>query len=594
MPILQSRTLLALAACLASSCSPAGQDAGSARPPNIVVFLADDQGWGDLSLHGNSNLSTPHIDSLARDGASFEHFYVCSVCAPTRAEFLTGRYFARGGVRGVSTGLERLNLDERTIAEVFREAGYATGAFGKWHNGTQHPYHPNARGFEEFYGFTEGHWGHYFDYQMDHNGTFVRGEGYVIDDVTTRALAFVEQHRDRPFLAYLPYNTPHSPMQVPDEYWERFESRDLDQRHRDPDIEDVPKTRAALAMVENIDWNVGRVLAGLDELGLGDRTIVLYFSDNGPNSWRWNGGMKGRKGSLDEGGLRSPLLVRWPEQIPAGRTVSEVAGAVDLLPTLADLAGIGIPGGKPLDGRSLVPLLTGRGAGWQERLLYSMRIARGNQQVTVRSQRFRLDPEGKLFDIEADPGQQHDVSSQFPAEAGRLREAVRGWQAEVAPHVGPDERPFPVGHAELTVLPARDGVPHGGIQRSARAPNCSYFTNWASTSDSMTWDIEVGEESAYEISIHYAAAEAGSTIEASFEGVTVRGSVTEVHDPEPYGAEADRVPRIGESLVKDFRPLVLGSATLPKGRGTLALKATSLAGRHVAEVRYVVLRRLQG
>ena len=150
--------------------------------PNILVILADDQGWGDLSVHGNTNLSTPNIDSLARDGALFDRFFVCAVCAPTRAEFLTGRYHARGGVRGVSTGQERLNLDERTLAQTFKSAGYATGAFGKWHSGSQHPYHPNARGFDEFYGFTSGHWGHYFDTEMDHNGQLVRGKGYIIDD----------------------------------------------------------------------------------------------------------------------------------------------------------------------------------------------------------------------------------------------------------------------------------------------------------------------------------------------------------------------------------------------------------------------------
>ncbi len=587
--------LIALSALvlLGSACSSTGTGGSrSAKPPNVVVILADDQGWGDLSLHGNTNLSTPYIDSLAHEGAMFEHFYVCSVCAPTRAEFLTGRYFARGGVRGVSTGQERLNIDEHTIAQTFRQAGYATGAFGKWHNGTQHPYHPNARGFDEFYGFTEGHWGHYFDYQLDHNGQLVTGEGFVIDDVTNRALGFIEEHRDRPFFAYLPYNTPHSPMQVPDEYWDRFESKELEMRHRDPDSEDVPKTRAALAMVENIDWNVGRVLAKLDELSLSDDTIILYFSDNGPNSWRWNGGMKGRKGSVDEGGLRSPLVVRWNGQIPAGRTISEVAGAIDLLPTLADLAGIEVAASKPIDGRTLAPLLLDREIEWQDRLLYSLRLSRGRKLVSVRNQRFRLDPAGQLFDIGADPGQREDVSVEFPEAADELVAAANAWLAEVAPNVGPDDRPFPVGHTELTILPARDGVPHGGVQRSARAPNCSYFTNWTSTDDAITWDIEVAEAGDYEISVHYAAAEAGATIEASFQGVSVNGEVSEVHDRPAYGAEADRVPRISESLVKDFRPLSLGRASLPKARGALMLKAVEVAGKQVAEIRYATLKRL--
>ena len=591
----QLRTISILTALLISvaACgSREGSGERASQPPNIVVFLADDQGWGDLSLHGNSNLATPSIDSLARDGAMFKHFYVCAVCAPTRAEFLTGRYYGRGGVRGVTRGQERLNIDEHTIAQSFQAAGYATGAFGKWHNGTQHPYHPNARGFDEFYGFTEGHWGHYFDYELDHNGELVQGEGFVIDDVTSRALEFMERESDEPFFAYLAYNTPHSPMQVPDEYWNRFASKDLGMRHRDPDKEDVPKTRAALAMVENIDWNVGRVLEKLDELQVSERTIVLYFSDNGPNSWRWNAGMKGRKGSVDEGGLRSPLLIRWNGNVAAGLVVDEIAGAVDLLPTLADLAGIETGGSKALDGRSLKPLLLDQGPSWTDRELYSLRVTGSGNLASVRTQRFRLDTEGRLFDIESDPGQREDVSDRFPEEAEDLRAKAAAWLEEITPSVGPDDRPFPVGHAALTLLPARDGVPHGNIERSARAPNCSYFTNWTSTSDSITWDIDVAMAGEYEISLYYTAAKAGSTIAASFGDVTVEAEVKQAHDPPAYGAEADRVPRVGESLVKDFQPLTLGRAQLPSGRGTLTLKASKIAGKQAAEVRYAVFKRL--
>ena len=162
-------------------------------PPNIVLFLADDQGWGDLGFHGNANLKTPHIESLARNGATLKSFFVCPVCAPTRAELLTGRYHSRCGVRDVSMGGERLNLDERTLADVLKKAGYATGLFGKWHNGTQWPYHPLARGFDSFYGFTSGHWGSYFDAPMDLNGKPTMGKGYMTDDITNHAMNFMEQ-----------------------------------------------------------------------------------------------------------------------------------------------------------------------------------------------------------------------------------------------------------------------------------------------------------------------------------------------------------------------------------------------------------------
>ena len=556
-------------------------------PPNVVVILADDQGWGDLSLHGNTNLSTPNIDSLAADGAMLERFYVCSVCAPTRAEFLTGRYYARGGVRGVSTGQERLNVDEVTIADTFEQAGYATGAFGKWHNGTQAPYHPNYRGFAEFYGFTEGHWGHYFDYELDHNGFLRTGNGFVIDDFTNRAIGFIEANKDKPFFAYLPYNTPHSPMQVPDEYWDRFESKELGKRHRDPDVEDVPKTRAALAMVENIDWNVGRVLAKLEELNLSENTIVLYFSDNGPNSWRWNDGMKGRKGSIDEGGLRSPFVIRWPAKIPAGKRVSQIGGAIDILPTLADLTGVPLSSEKPLDGKSLKPLLVEDSPAWPDRLIFSLR----QDQVSVRNQRFRLDAEGRLFDIETDPGQHTDVAAQNPDIASQLTEAGQQWLAEVLPLVGPDDRPFPIGGAYTTLLPARDGVPHGGIQRSARAPNCSFFTNWTSTEDSMTWDVEVLQAGVYRAKLYYTAKTPGSIIELEFGGAKVGAEILEPHDPPLYGASDDRVPR-GESQVKDFKGVNLGVISLSGSRGQLTLKATRIAGDEVADIRYVAFERL--
>ncbi|MEO1995896.1 MAG: sulfatase-like hydrolase/transferase, partial [Planctomycetaceae bacterium] len=223
-----------------------------ASQPNVVVFLTDDQGWGDLSSDGNTNLATPHVDSLARDGATLENFYVCQVCAPTRAEFLTGRYYPRTGVSGVSRGEGRLNYDETTVADLLKAGGYVTGCFGKWHNGTQPPYHPNNRGFDTFYGFTSGHWGHYFSPPLDHNGRRVRGQGFVVDDFTDHALDFIETHHERPFFCYLPYNTPHSPMMVPDRFYAKFAGRNPGMRHRDPEREDVMMTRAALAMCENI------------------------------------------------------------------------------------------------------------------------------------------------------------------------------------------------------------------------------------------------------------------------------------------------------------------------------------------------------
>ncbi len=190
----------------------------SKERPNVIVILSDHQGWGDLSFTGNRNLQTPNIDQIASEGASFENFYVQPVCSPTRAEFLTGRYSFRGGIRSTSEGGERLDADETTIADVFKAAGYQTAAYGKWRNGMRHPYHPNARGFDDFYGFCSGHWGNYFSPMLERNGEIVKGEGFVIDDLTDKGIEFIEKNKDQPFFLYLPYNTPHSPMQVPDKW----------------------------------------------------------------------------------------------------------------------------------------------------------------------------------------------------------------------------------------------------------------------------------------------------------------------------------------------------------------------------------------
>src|SRR5262249_39973076 len=190
--------------------------------------------------------------------------------------------------------------------------------------------------------------------------------------------------------------------------------------------EDLAMTRAALAMCENIDGNVGRVLRKLDELKLAEQTIVLYFSDNGPNSWRWNGGMKGRKGSTDEGGVRAPLLVRWPGHIKPGTRAAPTAAAIALLPTLADLAGVKVVGDKPLDGVSVAPLLRGKAGDWPDRMLFS----HWNGSVSVRTQQYRLDATGRLYDLTKDPGQERDLAQDQPEVATRLAEAAPRWQRE--------------------------------------------------------------------------------------------------------------------------------------------------------------------
>jgi arylsulfatase A-like enzyme len=566
----------------------------AAERPNVVVILTDDQGWGDLSVNGNRNLSTPNIDSLARDGAMFDRFFVCPVCSPTRAEFLTGRYHPRGGVYSTSAGGERLDLDEMTIGQTFQKGGYATGAFGKWHNGMQYPYHPNGRGFEEFYGFCSGHWGDYFSPPLDHNGLIVQGKGFCIDDFTDKAMAFMESNakRGKPFFAYIPYNTPHSPMQVPDRFWEKFKDFDLLMHNRDPKKEDLQHIRAALAMCENIDWNVGRILKRLDQLEIADNTIVAYFCDNGPNGTRWNGDMKGRKGSTDEGGVRSPMLIRWPAGIRAGRQVLEIGGAIDLLPTLADLAGIPVASVKDLDGKSLKPLLTGDTPTWPDRMIFS----HWNKRVSVRTRQHRLDTNGELFDLSTDPGQRDDISEKHPEITSRLRKAVADFRENVLAGYDDDQRPFVVGDPDYryTQIPARDAKWTGEIKRSNRFPNCSYLSNWTSVSDKIYWEVEVPADGTFEVEMQYACdrADLGATVELSFKDARIRRRISIANEVPERGMENDRSGARAESYVKNWATMKLGRIKLKAGRGELALTAPKIPGRGAADFRLLFLTRV--
>ncbi len=584
-PFIKTAPILALASSFASCSRPADE---RGPKPNVIIIMTDDQGWGDMSIHGNTNLHTPNTDRLAEEGAQFTNFYVQPVCSPTRAELLTGRYHTRSGVSGTSEGRERMNADETTIAEVFKEAGYATGAFGKWHNGMQFPYHPNARGFDEFYGFCSGHWGDYFSPPLEHNGKIVQGEGYVPDDITGRAMDFIENNRDKPFFVYIPQITPHSPMQVPDEWWDKFDGKEIGMLTDDRYQEDIEFTRAALAMCENIDWNVGRVMDKLDELGLADNTIIMFLIDNGPNSFRWNGGMKGRKGSTDEGGVRSPLFVRWPAIIDRGMEINEIAAVIDLLPTLAEMAGIPYNTVHPVDGVSLAPLLAGREYNETERLIF----AHWAGNVSARNRDYRLDAQGRLFNMENDRGQHHDISEKEPDVREFLLSEVSRWKEDAIAEI--PVRPFTVGHPATvrTQLPARDGQPHGNITRSNRWPNSSFFTNWTSTGDKITWDIEVLASGTFKVEIYYTCPpeDTGSVFELSFGNSSLTGKIGQGHDPPLRGMENDRIPRM-ESYVKDFKPLNAGSIYLEKGKGQLTLQALEMPGSQVMDVRKIMLAR---
>ncbi|MCY3488480.1 MAG: sulfatase-like hydrolase/transferase, partial [Bacteroidetes bacterium] len=429
---------------------------------------------------------------------------------------------------------------------------------------------------------------HYFSPPLETNGELVQGSGYLPDDLTESAVEFMRTHSESPFLVFLPYNTPHSPMQVPDEWWNRVS--ELRQRPRSPEQEDTLHTRAALAMMLNIDWNVGRVLTLLDDLSLTEETIVLYFSDNGPNGPRWNAGMKGRKGSTDEGGVRSPLLMQWPGVIAEGTVVTDITAAIDLMPTLAEFSNIDLNTNYPLDGVSFAPLLLGEVEFMPERLIFSHWRGR----TSVRTQTYRLGHSGGLFDMVNDREQRVDLASEYPELADSLEEAKARWIREVVPE-SYRTRPFTIGSEDerITWLPARDATASEGIQRSNQYPNDSFLTNWTSTQDSILWDADVLTTGEYKATLYYTTAvgNEGAQIDLSFGDASLQATIVDAHDPAEYGMEEDRVQRI-ESYVKDFRSVVLGPISLEVGQNPLVLRAISIPGKAVADVRLLQLERI--
>jgi len=236
------------------------------HPPNVLIIITDDQGWGDVGVHGNDSISTPVLDQLALESVSFDRFYVSPVCAPTRASLLTGRYHLRTGTSWVTHRLEVMRSNEYTLAESLRDHGYVTACIGKWHNGSQYPNDPMGQGFDEFIGFKAGHWNNYFNTTLEHNNNPIKTEGYIADVLTGHAIDFIRNNSQNPFLCYLSYNTPHGPFQVPDKYFNKYKESGFDD-----------KTACIYGMCENIDDNVGRVLSELDNLDLRDNTIVIFL-----------------------------------------------------------------------------------------------------------------------------------------------------------------------------------------------------------------------------------------------------------------------------------------------------------------------------
>ncbi|MGC1273237.1 MAG: sulfatase-like hydrolase/transferase, partial [Planctomycetaceae bacterium] len=556
--------------------------------PNVLLILTDDQGWGDIRSHGNERIDTPHLDRLAADGVRFERFFVDPLCAPTRAALLTGRYSLRTGVHGVTRAHETMRTEEVTIAELLKDAGYTTGCFGKWHNGRHYPNHPNGQGFDEFFGFCGGHWNNYFDTTLERNGEPVATNGFITDVLTDEAIAFVRRNRKRPFFCFVPFNTPHFPPQVPDGHFDKYVARGCDD-----------KTATVYGMVENVDENVGRLLATLDELSLDERTIVLFLTDNGPNTDRDNGGMKGRKGSVHEGGVRVPLFVRWTGTIAAGTTIEPIAHHADLLPTLCELCGISLPENVTLDGRSLAPLLEDSEAAWPDRTLFTFKDTKpvpDGRQGAVRTPSYRAVRERgdwQLYDILHDPQQSQNVAKEHPRLVEELATAFDAKWREVAA-AGFAPVPVPIGHPQRpsAVLPGHEALLHPaqgeGISYHGRAGWANdWIDNWTGAASYPAWPVEVTTAGRYEIVLRYCcpAENVGSMIRVEIGDATVRSTFTKAHAPPPITGP-DRFPR-PEVPEKEWKRLSLGTVALDEGRAELTLRTERITGGRMPQIKAV-------
>jgi len=467
--MLRRAALVFLSGSILAGLAPAQRS----EKPNFVVILADDLGYGDLHAYGHPQFQTPNLDRMAAEGVRFTDFYApMPYCAPSRAALLTGRYpFRTTVVRNPApdNGVNDIGLPatEITLAAALKPAGYATCAIGKWHLGHVPGFLPTERGFDEYYGILYSN--DMRPVQLVENDRVVEYpviQALLTRKYTERALNFIERHRNRPFFLYLAHAMPHKPLAASEDFYTPATPGDL--------YGDV---------IRELDWSVGQILKKLDETGLSERTLVIFTSDNGPWYGGSTGGLRGMKADTFEGGVRVPCIARWPGRIPKGMVTREIAGLIDLFPTLLNLAGVPLPADRTIDGRDIFPLMTTPGAKSPHEALL---IMSGPQLYAVRSGRWKLhvraprlgkphpkdwvDPRGPdgvtiiapyeqarpeqypgvyegdpprpmmLFDLENDPAEQRDVAAQHPDVVNRLKAIFDQMEEEARRVKSPEAR----------------------------------------------------------------------------------------------------------------------------------------------------------
>jgi arylsulfatase A-like enzyme len=557
-----------LVLCLAAL---GGAGAAQRRKPNLVLIMTDDQGWPELGVHGNPVLETPNLDRLAGEGVRLSRFYASPVCTPTRAALMTGRYAHRTGACDTYMGRDTMSASEITLPQLLKGAGYRTGLIGKWHLGRYKKYHPNSRGFDHFFGFWQyGFINRYFDSpELFENGQPVTTAGYVTDVLTDEAIRFVQKDRSAPFFLYLAYNAPHSPHQSPDALTEKYLKKGLG-------LQDAQ----IYGMIDSVDRNVGRLLEILDRQGLSQDTLVVFMTDNGHVSGHFNAGLRGRKASVFEGGIRVPFIARWPGRFPAGRVVAAPVQHIDVFPTFCEVAGVPVPAGRKIDGRSLTTLLKNGGGESPHRYLYHQwtRVRPdADANWAIHEGRHKL-VNGMLFDLEKDPGEQVDLASAQPGRVAEMRQVFLDWFADVTAGQTYARVPIEAGRTDENPveIDLTWGEPRGArVKPQSRHYNRDFVADWSETGDAVDWKLDVVRAGEYKVELTYGCdpPDAGgryriSAGAARLDGLTEAGGRKDV-----------------------YLRRTVGVLDLPKGETTLTLEAVSIPGRSLMELHRVRLLR---
>ncbi len=558
----------------------------SARP-NVIIVMADDQGWGDLSTHHNSYLETPSIDQFKTESTSLERFFVSPVCAPTRASLLSGKWAISTGAWSVTNRDEVMRSETITIAELFKGAGYATGIFGKWHNGAQYPENPKGQGFDEFLGFTAGHWNNYFDTTLKNiNDQPVKTKGFITDVFTDAAISFIKNNREKPFLCYIPYNAPHSPFQVPDRYFDKYKAKGLND-----------KDACIYGMCENMDDNFGRILSVIDQEHLSENTIVIFMSDNGPNGKRYNDNMKGIKATNDEGGTRVPFFVRWPRKIASGKKIETIAAHIDILPTLSNLCGIQIKDSTSIDGMDISSQLLGVNVAVEDRYIFSHWSGLNWNEIpgSVRNNQYRLvlkKDDTTLYDMRKDPNQITDIFDSLPRISNTMLQKYDQWIKKVY-REGVKRTPISIGYKEApeTLIEAHefnlgDGLKYYGVQGWAN----DWITQWDSKKDTIKLDIKINKRGSYSFEILYNCNESqlGSEIAIQIQKKEIKNKInTSFHGKALFSP--DRIKR-KEVYERTWGTIKIGNSNLEKGISTLKIYATEIAKDSVMTLKAIKIK----